>query len=418
MSDKRFEVICDFNVSENCKKKYTIGRKCYSATLKNNDGKIICMYCSRKLKYSGRKNPNCKYNVDENMFNTVDDEFKAYLLGLIASDGSITESSIAIYLNYKDRFLLEDIKNHIDKNIPLYYKKHNLRGIALNFKQIVKDVCRWLKINPGKKSDTIQFPTDLSEEMKWIFLRGYFDGDGCITNLYTKSRYPRASIGSNSRQMIEEIKQFVNIPCSISNSKCIAIEWNGINAIDFLGKIYNNSTFYLQRKYELFLEWCLWKPTVGNRNTKIFIDEELKYCFKFSKTRKDAVIPFKERVSDSGYDLTLLEKINEVGVISFYDTGIKIEPPYGYYCDLVPRSSIVKSGYMMANGFGVIDRSYMGNIIIPLIKVDPNAPELLLPNRLVQIIPREIVHFEIIEVSLEELQKTHRNEGGFGTTGD
>ena len=98
-----------------------------------------------------------------------------------------------------------------------------------------------------------------------------------------------------------------------------------------------------------------------------------------------------------------------------YDTGIKVQPAFGWYFDLVPRSSISKTGYMLANSIGVIDRTYVGPVLVPLRKVDPHAPDLELPARLVQIIPRPIVHIQWEEV--EALDETARGAGGFGSTG-
>lgn len=136
--------------------------------------------------------------------------------------------------------------------------------------------------------------------------------------------------------------------------------------------------------------------------------------FKYIKKLPDAQAPFKSRMSDSGYDLTLLKLVKKVNNVEFYDTGIAIEPPYGMYFDLVGRSSISKSGYILANNMGVIDQSYRGNIIVPLIKIDNSFPDLVLPNRLVQIIPRQIQHLYPIE--LMELSETERSDKGFGSS--
>ena len=70
---------------------------------------------------------------------------------------------------------------------------------------------------------------------------------------------------------------------------------------------------------------------------------------------------------------------------------------------------------MLANSVGVIDRAYTGEILVPLIKLDPNAPDLALPARIVQIIPRPIIAAEIVEV--DDFDTTLRGDGGFGSTG-
>ena len=129
----------------------------------------------------------------------------------------------------------------------------------------------------------------------------------------------------------------------------------------------------------------------------------------------EAVPPRKQHASDSGFDLTLIAEGHRHSMVQFYRTGIKVQPAYGWYFDLVPRSSILKTGYMLANSIGVIDRTYVGEVLVPLIKVDPAAPILVLPARVVQMIPRPIVHVELHEVS--SLDDSKRGSGGFGSTG-
>ncbi len=137
--------------------------------------------------------------------------------------------------------------------------------------------------------------------------------------------------------------------------------------------------------------------------------------FKYVKTLSNAIEPKKAYLTDTGYDLYLIEKIKEENGVIMYDTGIAVSPPEGYYFEVVGRSSISKSGYMMAKNIGIIDESYRGSIKVALIKVNPNAKELELPIRLVQLIPRQLILMNGIQV--ETLDETTRGEGGFGSSG-
>lgn len=47
-----------------------------------------------------------------------------------------------------------------------------------------------------------------------------------------------------------------------------------------------------------------------------------------------------------------------------YDTQVKIQPPNGHFSLIFPRSSISKYDLVMANGVGVIDESYRGNLLV------------------------------------------------------
>jgi len=130
-------------------------------------------------------------------------------------------------------------------------------------------------------------------------------------------------------------------------------------------------------------------------------------------------VPTLAHDSDTGYDLELIKKVRVVkliaiGEVSLYDTGVIISPPPGYYMDMVARSSMAKTGHMLANGFGVIDPDYRGNILAAVLKYDFAAPELKLPGRYVQLIFRPVIHFTPVEV--DDIDDTVRGSGGFGST--
>jgi len=145
------------------------------------------------------------------------------------------------------------------------------------------------------------------------------------------------------------------------------------------------------------------------------LQTECLKSMKCLKTRDDAVLPNKSNANDSGFDLTLLGKYKDIGKVTLFHTGIKVRPPFGFYFDLVPRSSIIKSGYILANSLGIIDQEYRGEIFVPLIKIDPDVPDLELPCRLVQLIPRKFYSMNVEEVTT--LDTTVRNDCGFGSTG-
>jgi deoxyuridine 5'-triphosphate nucleotidohydrolase len=135
--------------------------------------------------------------------------------------------------------------------------------------------------------------------------------------------------------------------------------------------------------------------------------------FKYTLTDDLGIPPQRARPSDSGFDLTLIGVRKQFGKVTMYGTGVSVQPPSGYYFDLVPRSSMIKTGYMLANSVGIIDQAYTGEIMVPLIKIDPDAPDLELPAKLVQLIPRRWFGFYPVNTELDE---TSRADGGFGST--
>lgn len=407
-------VTCEYNKSELYRGTYEVCAR-EARRLKSN-GRVICLQCSRKS-FLGRENPNCKHNFDDNFFEEIDTEFKAYYLGLIASDGCILKRGFQIFLHKDDVLIFEIFRKVFCPGLKITKRKgsnggQGAKGVTVNSQKISEDLCKHLYIKPGKKSHSVKFPEHLTDEMKWHFLRGYFDGDGSV--MTTRSHgYPRCNIVSNSLNMLKSIKEFVGVPSSICSDH---LEFCGRNCIDFLGKLYENCKFYLERKRSRYIDWSVWRPTRPERRHQY----DNFFC---SRTDARAVLPKKNKATDSGFDITIIEKLreNDAG-FRLYDTGIKVSPAYGYYFDVVPRSSFFKTGHIMANSVGVIDASYCGTIMIAVIKIDKDAEDLKLPGRYFQMIPRQIDNMELIELTEEEWEEkilsSSRGADGFGSSGD
>lgn len=137
---------------------------------------------------------------------------------------------------------------------------------------------------------------------------------------------------------------------------------------------------------------------------------------KYIKTDENAITPSRAYPTDIGMDLVAIRKhkVMDHGVI-LYDTGLAVTPPEGCYIEILPRSSISKTGWMLANSVGVIDRTYTGNLYVALVRVCPTAPELEPPFCVTQIVLRKAEYAEMKEV--EVLESTDRGNGGFGSSG-
>lgn len=193
----------------------------------------------------------------------------------------------------------------------------------------------------------------------------------------------------------------------------------GTEALDFLALIYDGSSPATrdEKKYERYLQNCGVVPHVRG----CLEQPERVYqwpTFKVVKKDPGAILPSKKRASDQGFDLTVIRKVKDWGpTTALYDTGLIIQPPPGYYVEIVPRSSLAKSGYLQSNSVGIIDPSYLDTLKCPLTKVDPTAPDLQLPFTGFQLLLRRMVHGGMVECSEQELAATARNTGGFGSTG-
>ena len=136
----------------------------------------------------------------------------------------------------------------------------------------------------------------------------------------------------------------------------------------------------------------------------------------FTKLNPLAITPTRAHKSDIGYDLTVIEVYKAISDdTTLYDTGISVKPPDGYYLEIIPRSSLSKTGWMLSNSVGTIDPDYRGSLLIALTKVDHTNPcQLVVPFTKCQLVLRKAHNYEMEEV--DNLDETVRGTGGFGST--
>lgn len=106
-----------------------------------------------------------------------------------------------------------------------------------------------------------------------------------------------------------------------------------------------------------------------------------------------------------------------VGVVGL---GVKTN----FACQVVARSSLWKNGVILANGVGIIDEDYRGEIKAPLFNFKPFNVNIFKHQKIAQILIDPDEEVEIKEVSQEEFDAwwetnpTERGEGGIGSTGN
>lgn len=98
-------------------------------------------------------------------------------------------------------------------------------------------------------------------------------------------------------------------------------------------------------------------------------------------------------------------------------TGIAIALPAGYVGLVHPRSGLaVKQGVTVLNAPGTIDAGYRGEIMVPLINLDPtHSVEFEPGDRIAQLVIQRYVEARFIPA--QQLPGSDRQERGFGSTG-
>ena len=136
-----------------------------------------------------------------------------------------------------------------------------------------------------------------------------------------------------------------------------------------------------------------------------------------NKSNRD--LPKYESLNAAGLDIRANiqeEMVINPGEIKLIPTGIFMEIPSGYECQVRPRSGLaLKKGITVLNTPGTIDADYRGEVGVILINHSNNSTTISKGDRIAQLVFNK---FEQIEWENEsELTITKRGDGGFGSTG-
>lgn len=221
-----------------------------------------------KTNQSGKgTNKHYTYIEDEsityNYFNVIDSNLKAYLVGYIAADGGLTNSSVRFMIQRQDKEILRKLCDelNVDKNRIIDFesyrtgedKKFPSCRLEICSKQIVADLNKY-NIIKNKSNTDIDMFTCIPDNYKDSWLSGYIDGNGS----FLKRTHGQVSIASN-HSTIQAIAKYVESKYDIVSYQRMGYK-NGITTVLYYGnaKTYkiiledyiNASPYHLQRKLE------------------------------------------------------------------------------------------------------------------------------------------------------------------------
>lgn len=219
-----------------------------------------------------------KYTYNHDYFENIDTQDKAYWLGFIYADGCVSVNTktnsgeLSIQLQDGDYKHLKKFNKAIQGNLEVerFRETCNLNNktypccrIRLYSIKMAQDL-----ISHGacpNKTTTITLP-DIDEKLMSHFVRGFFDGDGCIVCNRQKNGKKfnynvRCDFTSGSPQFLEQLRQVLflhNIKSHVrkNSTNVYRLYIGGMqNCDNFLNYIYKDATTVLDRKYykKLFL---------------------------------------------------------------------------------------------------------------------------------------------------------------------
>lgn len=222
-----------------------------------------------------------KYSFDENFFKEIDTEEKAYWLGFMYADGYASSRKygkcVGLTLSSKDKKHLMKFVECLHSNIPIHdYISSTTYGNAKYSKVVLcSDTMYRNAVKQGivEHKTNILTPPIISKKFIPHFIRGYFDGDGCLTS-FMKKHHPNrpgkhceyAVKILGTKPLLDFIKDFIedNKIAKINQyyrrkeeQIVLSLELSGNNQVkNFLDLIYEKATVYLDRKYERYQNLC------------------------------------------------------------------------------------------------------------------------------------------------------------------
>jgi dUTP pyrophosphatase len=138
----------------------------------------------------------------------------------------------------------------------------------------------------------------------------------------------------------------------------------------------------------------------------------------FRRLRPEGELPTAQHPGDAGLDLRAAEGAwVKPGERAMVPTGVAVAIPDGHAGLVLPRSGLAsKRGLTLANAPGLIDAGYRGEVICAVVNLDPHEEvEIAVGDRIAQLVV--VPAPAVTPVFVEELPRSSRGSGGFGSTG-
>jgi intein/homing endonuclease len=220
----------------------------------------------------------------------------AYVLGFLYADGDIEDnrkSSRTQYTTFfsNDKKILEAIRfvlgsdhnlnykaphEHLYANGKIYESAEGYR-LRIGSKKLFSDLVK-MGLTP-RKSLTIKFPADIPNDCLGHFLRGYFDGDGCVFLQKAKGvtkpiiiKKLSVIFTSGSHIFLEGLANELKAKLAVTHDKIynstrsFQLRYSTADSIKIFELMYKNcfKGLYLKRKFDIFREYFQMAPRKGN----------------------------------------------------------------------------------------------------------------------------------------------------------
>ena len=204
-------------------------------------------------------------SCNNDYFSNIDTYNKAWLIGFLASDGTVRKdgNSIKIGLSARDKEILEKIKEEvqIERKILEYTTSNGFDIVEMEWSsaQQKQDLAQY-GVVPNKTYIENSLPTFENDNYTLAYILGYFDGDGSIS--LSPQGYLRFRLCCYTENFLKSIAAFFErkygATYSLSkdpNRQMYELSISTTYAKHIFEDMYNLNSLHLDRKYQKYLEY-------------------------------------------------------------------------------------------------------------------------------------------------------------------
>lgn len=230
----------------------------------------------RRVMPNSLSNINRKHTLNINYFQNIDSEQKAYWLGLLWADGSMSKTTprcsgknrLTLTQNETNKYHLEQLRYDINSSKPLRQTKSSYSSSKLFTLEInCRKLCSDLEYLGFTIKDERKSIPNIPKHLIHHFIRGYFDGDGCLS-IYTQNinnvKINRQELSfTGNPEFIKKLKSYLTNTLNLSKtkiksykrtSKATTLRYGKISDIQKIyDYLYKDSTRFLKSKHKKFM---------------------------------------------------------------------------------------------------------------------------------------------------------------------
>ena len=205
-----------------------------------------------------------KHCIKEDYFSSIDNEMKAYYLGVMFADGWVTDDGV-IGLSMRDSDVVEGLRDAVESDYKVGRRGAQFE-LIMSSRIMVSDLSGYGCV-PRKSWISLKIPS-LRDDLIRHFVRGYYDGDGGFR--VRRSGQPVANI-VGCKTLLDDISNVLEKATGRlalkpkPHASIWRLTYSGSKRVaGVLDWIYKDANMFMERKKKMYFNWrSLWNGDIS-----------------------------------------------------------------------------------------------------------------------------------------------------------